>query len=80
MLDKLLFSEVQKSNITNSKKLSYCSSHLAACGSSISASITWETSKQLCCCLNRLLKKADRHKKQNQLRNHRCNKNTTNVI
>lgn len=46
------------------------SPHLAACGSSIKASITWETSKQLCCCLDRWLKKTKitakeiRHKKK----------------
>lgn len=30
--------------------------HLAVCGSSISASITWETSKQLCCWLSQQLR------------------------
>lgn len=34
-------------------------SHLAACGSSISASMTWETSRQLCCCLDGQSRKQD---------------------
>lgn len=52
----------------------YNSSHLAACGSRISASITWETSKQLCCCLGGQLKRNDIKRKKtlqqgNQSRN-----------
>lgn len=66
-LIKAVFSKVwnwYKVNLDHQKKykshwsnfVEYNSSHLAACGSSISASITWDTSKQLCCCLSWQLK------------------------